>query len=398
MEISPINSISVQTINWRNMTARQILEYNQIGIEPPDVYLNWATEFLNSVSAGQDDNVTYENAVTSPSGANNTEGENLDSQDSVATDESGDSLDENDTLTPTIENVEDQENVPELTKAQQKRELMQEKGLNIRSQAISFTNDSNILANNAKNSGEEISIQEQSSNDEIQILTENMEQILSKAREDQNSLKAKIDSVNSSENGISIFEQIEQLQQRIRNAGKDGQASIAQTLNTLSLIRDSILSKSDIILDADDFGSITKEIGQELINKSQAELLFMSFIDRIIGTRALNAGEKSISESLNSAQIQANADAVNSENIYTANDLTSEIEDITGVQSINAGQKNDSASNENNEITQIETKDEKQDRTGITAAQNDGTNESEVHKLAIDEILKRKIRKGLTES
>lgn len=62
MNVTRIEVLNIQNINWQFLTARQIIDYGQTGVEVPDIYLSWAKDFLNSVNA--DDETTYEMAHT----------------------------------------------------------------------------------------------------------------------------------------------------------------------------------------------------------------------------------------------------------------------------------------------------------------------------------------------
>lgn len=64
MNISRIEAYNpVIKINWQILTARQILDYKNLGAEVPDVYLNWAKEFIVSIQENDNDTITYKQDV-----------------------------------------------------------------------------------------------------------------------------------------------------------------------------------------------------------------------------------------------------------------------------------------------------------------------------------------------
>ncbi len=49
-------------INWQTLTAREILRFSDLGVQVPNEFLTWASEFIESVYEGDKDSVTYEMA------------------------------------------------------------------------------------------------------------------------------------------------------------------------------------------------------------------------------------------------------------------------------------------------------------------------------------------------
>ena len=62
MDVSRIEAISPKQIDWRKLTAPEIIEYKEQGVEVPSQYLQWAQSFLNDVNAADTDETTYETA------------------------------------------------------------------------------------------------------------------------------------------------------------------------------------------------------------------------------------------------------------------------------------------------------------------------------------------------
>lgn len=62
MDVSAIGTFNPNSINWRNLTAKEILKYKKQGVEVPNIYIQWANEFLRNVEKYDNDEITYENA------------------------------------------------------------------------------------------------------------------------------------------------------------------------------------------------------------------------------------------------------------------------------------------------------------------------------------------------
>ena len=73
MDISRIEAYNPTIkINWQILTAREIIEYKNLGAEVPDVYFEWAKEFIASINENDKDTITYEQAVTRKENTKNT--------------------------------------------------------------------------------------------------------------------------------------------------------------------------------------------------------------------------------------------------------------------------------------------------------------------------------------
>ena len=67
MDVSRIEAVPIRQIEWRKLTANQIIKYENLGLDIPSQYLQWAKEFLNDVNSAQKDEITYEMAMESVS-------------------------------------------------------------------------------------------------------------------------------------------------------------------------------------------------------------------------------------------------------------------------------------------------------------------------------------------
>ena len=47
MDVSRIEAISPRQIDWRRLTANQIIKYQEQGVDVPSQYIQWAQNFDN---------------------------------------------------------------------------------------------------------------------------------------------------------------------------------------------------------------------------------------------------------------------------------------------------------------------------------------------------------------
>ena len=182
MDVSRIEAISPKQIDWRKLTAKEIIKYESTGIEVPPEYLQWARAFHADLEANDTDEVTYEKDTSQQLQTQNP-------QEIVSIDTSEQDGEVSDDMPP-----EDK------TAAQSKREELQNAGVSLRSQARIFTKDSKEATRETFLSAAVISVMEDLSNNEIQALDSHMKEILSKAEADQNELKGEITKINDSKN------------------------------------------------------------------------------------------------------------------------------------------------------------------------------------------------------
>ena len=60
MDVARISAVSPRQIDWRNLTAKQIIKYERQGVDVPSVYLQWAQDFRATLDSN--DETTYEMA------------------------------------------------------------------------------------------------------------------------------------------------------------------------------------------------------------------------------------------------------------------------------------------------------------------------------------------------
>ena len=141
-------------------------------------------------------------------------------------------------------------------------------------------------------------------------------------------------------------------------------------------------------MSAGDFGSETIDIGNELIADSQDALFIKKLINSIIGRRAVVAGEGSVVSGGKAQSIQSAAMSVNTSAKSQINQFQNEVNEKTGVAA--TSKKEQGSASEQDPITGKEKEADKD----IKTAQNDGSDTTDKLNINIDEILKRKVRRG----
>ncbi len=381
MDVARIEAISPQKIDWRRLTAKEIIKYEQQGVDVPAQYLQWAQEIRNSLETTDD--ITYEKALseTKPT----TTPMSTDVQAPIDSETSEGAL-----ATPTDESsntvVEDK------TEAQLKREQLENAGISLRTQAKIFTQDSKSNISSVINSIESMMNAEAQSNSEIENLENYMSELLAKAQADKNTLKNEVSNLNNDRGNVSSLSKINQIQAQLQQYGNKAQSDISSTENDLIQYNSVLNSQSDVYLTAKDFGNETVNVGNDLLTSVKG-YEFWRILDIIIGRRAVKTGESALTNSDMAIELQSQATSTSVQNISTAGGYKNKVENATGVAG--TSQKNqanqDSNKDDSNEI-KITTKKES-DKT-VKTSQNDGTDNTAKASTNIDEILKRKIRRG----
>lgn len=358
MDVSRIEAISPKQIDWRKLTAKEIIKYDNQGVEVPSEYLQWAKDFRADLSANDKDETTYEMA---------TQNVNQTTAESVQAPVDTESGDENSTEEP----------VEEKTAAQQKRQDLQDAGVSLRGQAKIFTKDSNEASKSVLQSAALISNTEDMSNNEIQALDNYMNQLLSKAEGTQNELKSEVAKINDGKNDASSFGKINKLQKQLEKYGNEGQTSLAGSEVDFNMYESIINGQTDVIFNAQDFGTETIGIGNELLQSSRH---WFFLFDYIIGKRAVKSGERAVDFSEMTAQIQTEALTVNSENLSSVAGFKNDVQDKTGVAAISQPKQGDNNSQEEKE--------------NPSDPSNKATETDKAASANLDQILQAKIKKG----
>lgn len=374
MDVSRIEAISPRQIDWRRLTANQIIKYQEQGVDVPSQYIQWAQNFVNSIYS--DDVTTYEKATSSSSVETSTNTSDVTSENTEETapvDESGDTTTEE----------------TNKTEAQTKREQLQQDGVSLVDQAISFTSDSNAGRKAVNESASIISDAQDASVNEIQELESYMDELLAKAEQTQNEFKNEVSKINEDKSDKSTFAKINRLQQELQKMGTQGQSEISATEANLIGFESLINAQTPTIDSALDFGGETVTVGNELMDVAKRSGLMGIFYYMPIAKTTINAGNSAVDASDNTLNLQNETLDINNANKSTASSFKIQVQSKTGVAAAPV-LKGEAGSDENSDSNSQEA--------GKT--QNNSTSNSDKTDLAnnqtasLDEILKKKIREG----
>ncbi len=374
MDVSRIEAISPRQIDWRRLTANQIIKYQEQGIDVPSQYIQWAQNFVNSIYS--DDVTTYEKATSSSSVETSTNTSDVTSENTEETapvDESGDTTTEE----------------TNKTEAQTKREQLQQDGVSLVDQAISFTSDSNAGRKAVNESASIISDAQDASVNEIQELESYMDELLAKAEQTQNELKNEVSKINEDKSDKSTFAKINRLQQELQKMGTQGQSEISATEANLIGFDSLINAQTPTIDSALDFGGETVTVGNELMDVAKRSGLMGIFYYMPIAKTTINAGNSAVDASDNTLNLQNETLDINNANKSTASSFKIQVQSKTGVAAAPV-LKGEAGSDENSDSNSQEVGKTQNNST----SNNDKTDLANNQTASLDEILKKKIREG----
>lgn len=385
MDVARISAVSPRQIDWRNLTAKQIIKYERQGVDVPSVYLQWAQDFRATLDSN--DETTYEMAQST------TQTTDKKTEESKVVDNSLVGVELSETSTPPDITKEEQNEInstdstavpQDKSAAQIKREELQNANVSLRNQAKIFTGDSKENTKAAAESASIISSVQAQSVDEIQNLENYMSELLSKADAAQSELRSEVDKINSDKSDVSSLSKINKLQQQLQEYGNAGQTSISVSESEFNQFDSTIKAQTGSILSAQDFGSETIGIGNDLLTSIKGFPLFR-IADYIAGKQAVQSGGDAVNQAEITADVQLQAESVNSENKSSAASYKGQVSEKTGVPSA-------SLSNKENKYAQ--NGEVKESEKTIKTSENDGTDDKDKLNTDINEILKRKVRKG----
>lgn len=374
MDVSRIEAISPRQIDWRRLTANQIIKYQEQGVDVPSQYIQWAQNFVNSIYS--DDVTTYEKATSSSSVETTTNTSDVTSENTEETapvDESGDATTEE----------------TNKTEAQTKREQLQQDGVSLVDQAISFTSDSNAGRKAVNESASIISDAQDASVNEIQELESYMDELLAKAEQTQNEFKNEVSKINEDKSDKSTFAKINRLQQELQKMGTQGQSEISATEANLIGFDSLINAQTSTIGSAIDFGGETVTVGTELMDFAKRQGLIGILRYMPIAKMTINSGNSAITASDNTSTLQNEAINVNNANKSTASSFKIQVQSKTGVAAAPVS-KGEAGSDENSDSNSQEAGKTQNNST----SSNDKTDLTDNQTASLDEILKKKIREG----
>lgn len=374
MDVSRIEAISPRQIDWRRLTANQIIKYQEQGVDVPSQYIQWAQNFVNSIYS--DDVTTYEKATSSSSVEASTNTSDVTSENTEETapvDESGDTTTEE----------------TNKTEAQTKREQLQQDGVSLVDQAISFTSDSNAGRKAVNESASIISDAQDASVNEIQELESYMDDLLAKAEQTQNEFKNEVSKINEDKSDKSTFAKINRLQQELQKMGTQGQSEISATEANLIGFDSLINAQTPTIASALDFGEETVTVGNELMDVAKRSGLMGIFYYMPIAKTTINAGNSAVDASDNTLNLQNETLDINNANKSTASSFKIQVQSKTGVAAAPV-LKGEAGSDENSDSNSQEAGKTQNNST----SNNDKTDLANNQTASLDEILKKKIREG----
>ena len=374
MDVSRIEAISPRQIDWRRLTANQIIKYQEQGVDVPSQYIQWAQNFVNSIYS--DDVTTYEKATFSSSVETSTNTSDVTSENTEETapvDESGDTTTEE----------------TNKTEAQTKREQLQQDGVSLVDQAISFTSDSNAGRKAVNESASIISDAQDASVNEIQELESYMDELLAKAGQTQNEFKNEVSKINEDKSDKSTFAKINRLQQELQKMGTQGQSEISATEANLIGFDSLINAQTPTIDSALDFGGETVTVGNELMDVAKRSGLMGIFYYMPIAKTTINAGNSAVDASDNTLNLQNETLDINNANKSTASSFKIQVQSKTGVAAAPV-LKGEAGSDENSDSNSQEAGKTQNNLT----SNSDKTDLANNQTASLDEILKKKIREG----
>lgn len=365
MDVSRIEAISPKQIDWRKLTAPEIIEYKEQGIDVPSQYLQWAQSFLADVNAADTDETTYESANSE------TVAPSAESADTSA--ESSDTA-----ITEGEEGTDIQEEPK--TPAEAKREEMEAGGASLVDIAKVFIKDSSDSRSNTIRSSFVMAITANKSENEIQALDDHMKALLNKADAMQKELKNEVDSVNNGDNDPTAIGKINKLNAQLQRMGLQAQSNLVGVEGALNTNESIVNSQSPIIINAEDFGTETLGVGNELLasihNNGTIDIreFLYGLVARRVGARTVDTSEKA-------TEIQTESLTTISDGKSTVQDYKSQVQDKTGVEAFSLKENSNEEQGED-------------DKSSNDPAKNPTAETDKMASANLDQILKAKMRKG----
>ena len=370
MDVSRIEAISPRQIDWRRLTANQIIKYQEQGIDVPSQYIQWAQNFVNSIYS--DDVTTYEMSESN----SNTISPQKTSVDTTTTTTS-----ESET-SPTVDDTNQDENEDEKNlSASDYVALLKSQGMGKIPIAGELKTKSEEKKVEADNSADICS----TSADSAAVSIENLESYMSDLLSQANDIKSQMQQLkNKKDDTGSNISKLNKLSQQLKNLGTTGQNTVSVYSGEFSGLQSLVSEQLTPINSASDYGETTIEAGKNLL----AGPWLVRFRRNVI-----KAGENAVSASETAQGIQSQADNSIAQDINSANSFKHEITATTGVAnaSINENGNNKQSNNEESKSpVGSNSNSQKSDKT----SQNDKTDLANNQTASLDEILKKKIREG----
>ena len=354
MDVSRIEAISPNKIDWRKLTAPEIIEFKEQGVEVPTLYLQWAQNFMNDVNSADKDETTYESAVSGIKSTKTT---------SDSTEE------EKEPLYNTMSAAEYRAELREYTQqgmSYAPKTTMLELGIIFTEISKEKTIDSQAAQINAD------SVDDQGENT-IEALESYMSNLLDRI----NSANEELNAEKNNKNDSNRHSKILRLSRKVKELGETGQNVLAGYGLTLENFQQLIEDEKSITASGLDYGSETIDISKNM------PFDFHTFIHKI---QAKRAGEKLVDKSTEAMDTQTDVVKSLDDKMSTVDDFKHQVAEAAGVGASSAAEIGANADS-NGESSSESAK-------SSAVAQNDGTEQSEKASRTIDEILKAKIRRG----
>lgn len=375
MDVSRIEAISPRQIDWRRLTANQIIKYQEQGVDVPSQYIQWAQNFVNSIYS--DDVTTYEMSESN----SNTISPQKTSVDTTTTTTS-----ESET-SPTVDDTNQDENEDEKNlSASDYVALLKSQGMGKIPIAGELKTKSEEKKVEADNSADICS----TSADSAAVSIENLESYMSDLLSQANDIKSQMQQLkNKKDDTGSNISKLNKLSQQLKNLGTIGQNTVSVYSGEFSGLQSLVSEQLTPINSASDYGETTIEAGKNLLAGP-----WLVRFRRIV----IKAGENAVSASETAQGIQSQADNSIAQDINSANSFKHEITATTGVAnaSINENGNNKQSNNEEGKSpVGSNPNSEKSDKTSSkSTTSNDSTDLANNQTASLDEILKKKIREG----
>lgn len=375
MDVSRIEAISPRQIDWRRLTANQIIKYQEQGVDVPSQYIQWAQNFVNSIYS--DDVTTYEMSESN----SNTISPQKTSVDTTTTTTSESEI------SPTVEDTNQDENEDEKNlSASDYVALLKSQGMGKIPIAGELKTKSEEKKVEADNSADICS----TSADSAAVSIENLESYMSDLLSQANDIKSQMQQLkNKKDDTGSNISKLNKLSQQLKNLGTTGQNTVSVYSGEFSGLQSLVSEQLTPINSASDYGETTIEAGKNLL----AGPWLVRFRRNVI-----KAGENAVSASETAQGIQSQADNSIAQDINSANSFKHEITATTGVAnaSINENGNNKQSNNEEGKSpVGSNSNSEKSDKTSSkSTTSNDSTDLANNQTASLDEILKKKIREG----
>ena len=353
MEISRIEAMSPRNIDWRRLTAQEILKYDTEGIEVPDVYLQWAKDFIKDVSSNDKDLTTY---------AADTYGNN--SQSDKATTVSAVTSSEDDAAAE----------VSQVKTAKEKRKQMEDNGETLVSIGGEFIKDSKEMDSDAKTSLNTISSNTEILNAETENIEGSIQELLTQADD----INSKIQTAKTQKNSMS---KIENLRQQLQTLGNTAQGQLSATQGDINAYQMVTEAQREISTTAIDFGFETMEIGKELIPVVPPTGMILGAIAQVRGNNAVKSGEE-LATAITSATEQ------NQTSTGKIDSIKSQVFAKTGVAENSGLAENNQGNDKDNNNDNLSKNDPANEKTAAV------TQTDKAASASIDQILQSKIRRG----